>query len=263
MAGNKALRRVAKDAPNDSIRINANIPLITDKTELITPEAAKEILARNKKNRPISWGKVEEYRRIMERGEWKLHAQGIIIDSNGNLLTGQKRLWAIILSGMPQFMRVSRGSPPDTAEYIDRGAPQTSRDLASRKTDRKHSPTEQSLARAICALNGNAKPSLEEIAATITEYDERLSVATKSLKGIKKTKGVLMVAGTICADAPENVSVQSLLGMVEVASQKLTEAIHPLTPDKCWNRGAAFVFGMSKARKIIKQYLSQNQAVRA
>ena len=161
----KALRKAVKS--KDQYRLEG-VPLIQDETVLITPKKAEEILEKNPTNRPVNWNKVRQFEKEMKLGKWKFHAQGIIIDSNGNLLTGQKRLWAVIRCGIPQYFRISKGSPPETAPYIDRGAPQSSRDLASRETERKHSPTEASIVRAILALDGNARPTPDQIAEKLT-----------------------------------------------------------------------------------------------
>ena len=171
----------------DAHRINNNIPLIQDTTELITPELADKFLKDNKGNRPVNWNKVEQFKVQMLAGKWKFHAQGIIFDYSGNLLTGQKRLWAIILSGTSQYMRISRGSPPDTADLIDRGVAQTTRDLASRNTGRKHSPIEVRIVRGVLALKGNIKPSTEDIAGCIEHYDGILKVIMKQMRGVKKS----------------------------------------------------------------------------
>lgn len=97
----------------------------------------------------------------MESGGWKLHQQGIVLDSKDNILTGQNRLWAIVQANMPVVMYVSRGTPDDCATLLDRHAPQSSQDLAYRRTRRKHSPTEASIARASIV---GGKPTKDAIA---------------------------------------------------------------------------------------------------
>ena len=91
MIKGKALRKALET--KEAYRLTEDIPLIIDTTEWITPETAQEMLKRNKHNRPVNWNKVEEYADIMAGGQWQLHAQGIILDCDGNILTGQKRLW--------------------------------------------------------------------------------------------------------------------------------------------------------------------------
>lgn len=224
------------------------VPLIQDKTELITPETAEKMLKKNKSNRPINWNRVEQIRKEMEDGKWKFHAQGIILDDNGNLLTGQKRLWAIIYSGIPQYMRISKGSPPDTAHLIDRGAPQTSRDLASRQTERKHSPIEASLVRGMLALKGRLRPSVDIIAEGLTEHDEILEIAVKQTKGIKKSKAMLMIMSAIC-----DLNKPVLFGRIEELADMLEGDLRPTEADLCWNRGAAFTLAMEKAVGVLSK----------
>jgi len=234
----------------DAIRLTSDVPLITDVTELITPEVAEKMLNRNKHNRPINWNKVDQFIKVMKEGKWKFHAQGIILDGDGNLLTGQKRLCAIMLSGISLHMRVSRGSPSDTAPLIDRGITQSSRDLGSRGTGRKHSPSEATITRGILALRGNIKPSLDDIANVIIEKDKSLGMAIEQTRRIKKTKPLLMVLAAICSyDVPEEIKLH-LFGRAVTLSAKL-EPILTIPADKCWNRGAAFTLAMKKAQEVV------------
>ena len=239
----KSKSKVVKKAADkgESHRLEG-VPLIQDSTELITPEMAEKMLQKNKSNRPINWNRVEQIRKEMDQGKWKFHAQGIIFDNQGNLLTGQKRLWAIIYCGIPQYMRISKGSPPDTATLIDRGAPQTSRDLASRQTERKHSPVEASLVRGMLALKGKLRPPVDMIAEGLAKHDAILEVAVKQTKGIKKSKAMLMIMSAIC-----DLNKPVLFGRIEELADILENDLRPTEADLCWNRGAAFTLAMEKA----------------
>jgi hypothetical protein len=215
---------------------------------------AQKYLARNKINRPISWNKVDQYRETMERGEWKLHSQGIIFDNEGDLLTGQKRLLAIIYAGIPQYLRVSRGSPTDTARLIDRGTPQSSRDIASRHTERKHSPTEASICRAIYAIEGKLKPNVDEIADKMVEYDAFLALAMKQTRGIRKIKPVLMIMAALGHLSKKDSGYNLMLGLTEKLAEELTQELAPIDPKACWNKGAAFILAMEKTVAICEAY---------
>lgn len=245
----KALRRALE---LDAIRVGADIPLITDTTELVTPETAQDMLTRNKHNRPINWSRVEEYAAMMKAGEWRLHAQGIILDKDGNILTGQKRLWAIVVSATPVYMRVSRGNPTETARLIDRGTPQTARDLASRETERKHSPTEASIVRAYCAAMGNIRPSVDQVADCLAANKDALRIMVAGLKRVKKTKAILMVCGALIA-ANNDAEIESRLAMVPDIATSLEIELLPHTPSDCWNKGAAFGLAMDKAVNILRR----------
>ena len=227
----KALRRAL--ASSDALRINTekDVPLIVTTTELITPTIAKEILKNNKKNRPVNWHKVEEYAATMREGRWRLHDQGIMLDTDGNVLTGQKRLWAIINADVNIYMRVSRGNPPDTAHIIDRGVPQSARDLAARDTGRMHSPTEASLARAILALNGNLKPSADDIAAVLLRYAAPLTTAMTQTRGTRNNAGTLDDPGRDDQESDEGFLHH--LATVPILVDQLRTALLPRTAAEC------------------------------
>jgi hypothetical protein len=246
----KALRRALA---SDPVRVsNVPIPLISDTTEFITPEMAQEMLQKNKNNRPVNWLKVEEYAVIMRQGEWKLHPQGIILDPSGNIITGQTRLWAVVYSGVGIHFRVSRGSPPETAFVIDRGRPQSSRDLATRRTEKKHSPIEASLARTICILRGNAKPSTDDIAAAIVDKSAMFSVILKEAHRTKKSKAVLMILAVIAEVSKNEPAAKALTKSVDFFATRLTKTLEPHSPEACWGKGTAFAMALEQARKIVK-----------
>jgi hypothetical protein len=248
----KALRRALESS--DALRVGAAVPLITDSTELITPTIAREMLNRNNNNRPIHWPKVEEYAATMRAGEWELHAQGIVLDTDNNILTGQKRLWAVIFADRNIYMRVSRGNQARVARLLDRGTPQTSRDLASRASGRRHSPTEASIARAYCAFMGNARPSTDILAGEIAIAAPELRVIVDGLKQIKKTKAVLMTAGAVLILAHQTTmsadALRQIVGLIPDLAATFEQELLPHRPEECWNRGAAFSLAMERAHQI-------------
>lgn len=245
----KALRRALETA--DALRVGASVPLITDTTELITPTVAREMLRRNTANRPINWRKVEEYASIMASGRWELHAQGIVLDTEANVLTGQKRLWAVIYADTNVYMRVSRGNPATTGRLLDRGTPQNSRDLASRGTGRKHSPTEASIARAALALTGTTRPSTDQLADAIEAHAQASEAVLAETSGTKKTRSVLMVLAAICAVAPDVLRARELAKHTSRFASALDAALAPHTAESCWGKGAAFGLAMDHARRIV------------
>jgi len=245
MSGNRALRRAVETS--DVGRLTGKVPLITDHTDLITPLVAQEMLKKNTFNRPINWKKVEEYADVMKNGGWKLTSQGIVFDENGVLLTGQQRLWAVIYSDTAVYMRVSRGCPSDTVRLLDRGAPQTSKDLAARETKRKHTSVESSIARAMLVMNGKT-PTTDAIANLLIEQSSKLLLITDELKGTKKTKGILMISAAICI-AEKNIKQECK--KIDTYVKELESALYPSTSEKCWGRGIAFTMALEQAKKII------------
>lgn len=252
----KALKRALQ--VKDAHRIYDDVPIIQDTTEYIDPQKAHDLLDKNKCNRPVHWPTVEKFALEMEKGNWEFHAQGIIIDDKGYLLTGQKRLWAIIYSGKPQYMRISRGSPSKTADFIDRGQSQTSRDLAARKTERRHSPTEASIARCICAARSNTKPSLDDIAAVMVEYEKSFTTALEATKGVKKRKPIMMIMAAICFVQKAGV-IPEFFAEVEEMTAAFEASFKTVSAEKCWNKGAAYAMAMEKACEVVKDRLSRSR----
>ncbi len=105
-------------------------PLAGSKTLLtdITPAMAKEWLKRNVRNRTVSKDVVTAYARDMVNGEWAETHQGIAFNDLDELIDGQHRLNAVILSGVTVKMRVTWGLKSQmggklmtTMDAVDRG----------------------------------------------------------------------------------------------------------------------------------------------
>jgi hypothetical protein len=248
----KALRRAL--ATKETHRLAMDLPLIVDTTEIITPNDAKVMLERNQlRNRPINWQRVEQYAAEMRAGNWKLHAQGIVLDGAGNVLTGQKRLWAVIHANVSVPFRVSRGSPQDVARLLDRHTPQSSTDLATRDTGRKHSPMESSIARAVLVLRNNLRPSKDELADVIVTNSDATQTVLRASAGTRKTPAILMVLA-VATTMPDGQRVP-VAQACEIIAASLSATLSPQTADKCWGRGAAFGLAMGVATKAVKTWI--------
>lgn len=77
----------------------------------VTPDMAQAWLQRNFNNRPVSQDTVRAYAREMKRGRWMPVHQGIAFDVEDNLVDGQHRLLAIVLSGCTVRLMVTFGLP--------------------------------------------------------------------------------------------------------------------------------------------------------
>ena len=89
---------------------------------VVTPEMAARWLERNQSNRRVRSGVVKKYAAAMNRGEWELTHQGIAIDVDGNLVDGQHRLLAVVMSQLSIKMCVAFGVSPNTFGVLDQGA---------------------------------------------------------------------------------------------------------------------------------------------
>ena len=92
----------------------------------ITPSMAMEWLENNiETNRTVRDSVVSKYARDMRNGNWKITHQGIAFNSDGKLIDGQHRLWAIVESNTPVEMYVSTGLDKDTEKLVDGGLVRT------------------------------------------------------------------------------------------------------------------------------------------
>jgi hypothetical protein len=82
---------------------------------------AEEWLENNVNNRSLSMVLVKQYARDMEQGNWKLVGDPVRFSPDGNLIDGQKRLAAIVLSGTTQRFVVARNVPEEDRLIMDSG----------------------------------------------------------------------------------------------------------------------------------------------
>jgi hypothetical protein len=87
----------------------------------ITPTYAAELLNKNVKNRPLSEGRVLELSEEMASGNFMSNGETIKIDTEGYVLDGQHRLYAIIKSGVTLDFWIISGINPEAFSTIDTG----------------------------------------------------------------------------------------------------------------------------------------------
>lgn len=94
---------------------------ISSEIETITPETAREMLAKNTNNRAMNNRTVRYYEMQMKNGQWDLNGEAIIIANDGTLLDGQHRLEAVSRSGVTIDSVVTRGVQRNVFTTIDNG----------------------------------------------------------------------------------------------------------------------------------------------
>lgn len=95
----------------------------------ITPELATEWLKKNIGNRTPKRERFL-YAEMMKRGEWNEdNPQPICFDENGNLIDGQNRLMAVIISDIPVKMYVAKGVSNSVKDVIDTGVKRIGADV--------------------------------------------------------------------------------------------------------------------------------------
>jgi hypothetical protein len=102
------------DAPAVSSDIQTQI-------RLVSPEVAARWLEGTVRQRTLSDDVVERYAADMKAGRWTISESAICFDTNGQLLNGQHRLWAVLNSGCTIKALVSTGYPPDAIMTMDDG----------------------------------------------------------------------------------------------------------------------------------------------
>ena len=96
------------------------------RTVTVTPDLAKEWLKHNTHNRPMTEVKVDQYAGAMKRGEWMDNGEAIArFAADGTLLDGQKRLAAIIKSGVTIKGFIVDGLDPVAQRTMDIGQART------------------------------------------------------------------------------------------------------------------------------------------
>jgi len=90
------------------------------RTAQIGPKEAEFLLKRNTKNRRVSWKHVSRLAKDMAAGNWVNNGEAIKFSSEGVLLDGQHRLYAIIESDTTVAMNIVEGVyDPDAFRTID------------------------------------------------------------------------------------------------------------------------------------------------
>jgi hypothetical protein len=87
----------------------------------VGPDMAARWLDGNTHNRPIRQSVVDRFARDMMAGRWRLTHQGIAFDSDGVLIDGQHRLWAIVISAVTVRTRVFFNEPLENMKAVDIG----------------------------------------------------------------------------------------------------------------------------------------------
>lgn len=134
--------------------------------EKVSPEVARYWLANNIGNRALRRTTLNSYVRDMRAGEWVTNHQGIAFAEDNTLLDGQHRLNAIVESGTPVLLMISRGWPkhPDgkrvrTMDTVDVGAGRSLSDLLQlqhgTENPRIVTATARIIAQISCDFKGN------------------------------------------------------------------------------------------------------------
>jgi hypothetical protein len=87
----------------------------------VTPDMARDWLATNIVNRPVSRIAVAKYASDMRSGRWRLTKEAISFDTDGRLDDGRHRLFAVIDADTAVTFTVITDAPIDQFEVLDSG----------------------------------------------------------------------------------------------------------------------------------------------
>ena len=131
-------------------------------TMTICPSMAATLLKNNENNRAKSTYVVKNYAREMKLGRWNLTAEPIMVTESGELINGQHRLEAVIVSGMHIDFTVATVPDTSTFRVLDMG--------------RKRSHAD------ILGIPRSIANSLNMILRTVTEYKQPSAYDTSTLE---------------------------------------------------------------------------------
>lgn len=149
----------------------------------------------NKVNRNIRQAVVETYARDMTEGRWNFTSDTIKFDEDGNLIDGQHRLRAIMLSGSTVRIAVAAGLDREVQLVIDGGSKRTAADalnFAGVVADNKYANRIASAARQAWNIEKNGTvsrttpPSTAELIEWI-EKNQAIQDAVFAVDGLSKT----------------------------------------------------------------------------
>lgn len=102
----------------------------TAELHTFTPDEAEYLLANhNNKNRRLSNTRARSLADAMKKGQWKLNGETIVFGSSGNVMTGQHRLRACVIAGLPLTTWVVRNVPDEYFSTMDQGAKKTAGEI--------------------------------------------------------------------------------------------------------------------------------------
>ena len=119
----------AKSSRRPPSRSNGASKKFSAIVEHIGPKKAKEYLDLMPHNRRQRGRVKERYIKAMAKGHWKLTGEAIKFNTRGELIDGQHRLEAIIVTGKTVEILVCRNVPPEAFMELDTGANRTPADL--------------------------------------------------------------------------------------------------------------------------------------
>lgn len=152
----------------------ADAPVVT--IETVTPELAQQWLGLNLHNRSAREPNVARFAADMLAGDWPVSTGAIGFNTRGELIDGQHRCMACVISGVPFVTIVVRNLPDSAMDVIDTGAKRKLADVLTIRGEAHAAPLGAAL--PVCVVWDDGDEGLRRIndrpshSACLTWLDE-------------------------------------------------------------------------------------------
>lgn len=166
--GSKVVSGVAASGEDKGMSVQFSV-------ERVGPEQARQYLAKTRSSRSVSEAAVRRYAETLERGEWELNGEPIKFDIEGYLVDGQRRLKAVVESGVLMDTLVARGVSEEAREELDTGTRRTVGDALAIKGESRSAVLASALAVLHRYYTGKMKgtanyPSVKQALSLLEEH---------------------------------------------------------------------------------------------
>jgi hypothetical protein len=177
--------------------MEAPLSQLKTRTVQVTPELAKKWLKTNEDNRQLSEAWVRKLARDMSNDDFPNVGESIKFDTNGQLIDGQHRLRAVVLSGKTIEFQVTEGIPREHRYRMDRNRP---RKVSDELKMRYHIPSSQMAVAAARIIlmwqievikSETFKPTDSEITDFIVKNQELINQAVRYGMALRSEIGAL------------------------------------------------------------------------
>lgn len=147
----------------------------------VDSQTAEKMLSLNKKNRIVRKAAVNYLKAQIASGEWREdHPQPVVFSSNGVLIDGQHRIYAIgdskIPCGKGLILRVETGASHTVREYIDTGVPRSLYDRVTAIEDLQLNKIAAQLVTYRFVIKaGSKRPTPEQFKEFFAQHEESIT----------------------------------------------------------------------------------------
>lgn len=168
------------------------------KNVLMTPRKAAQLLKKNKSNRRLRPGLVDDYARAMSAGRWMLNSVPIIVDDDGTLYDGQHRLHACIKADVDFWTAISYGISTEALDTIDMGKPRNAANVLEMAGIAKNHVLIAAVAKLALRYGGIRSPTPGEIKAEVLAKLDDYDSMAECVIGSRVSRVVSLYASSAC-----------------------------------------------------------------